>query len=84
MRRTRLRLSAIALVLTLSALPAFAGERAALPTKAPNLLAWAWQALERFFPALNEGRGTIAPDREDGMSTIAAPEVGKDGRSTSL
>jgi hypothetical protein len=79
---TLLRLSALALVLSLTATPAFAGSRAGLPVKTPNLLAWLSQALERFIPAPEEGRSTIDPDGEDGTSSTPTPEDDSDGRWT--
>lgn len=83
MPRTRLRLSTLALILTLTALPAFASGRPSLPTKAPNLSAWIWQALTRLVPALDEGRSTIDPNGGDGTtSTSPAPEDEGDGRWT--
>ena len=82
MRRTRLRLSALALILTLTALPVFAAGRPPLPTKTPKLFAWFKQTLERLVPALNEGRSTIDPDGSDGTSTSPAPENENDGRWT--
>lgn len=66
---TPLRLSALVLVLTLTAAPAFAGSHAGLPVKTPNLLVWLSQALERFIPAQDEGRSTIDPDGKDGTSS---------------
>ncbi len=82
MRRTRLRLSVLALVLTFSVLPAFAAGRAAAPTKSPGLFAWIRQTLELFVPALSEGRGTIDPDGGNGTTASPAPEDENDGRST--
>jgi hypothetical protein len=85
MRRIRLRLSLLTLALTLSALPASAGGRAAVPAKVPSGLDRVWQALVRLVPALAEGRGTIDPDGGDGSGTPTAssdPGDQSDGRWT--
>jgi len=85
MRRIRLRLSLLALALTLFALPAFAGGRAGVPAKAPSGLDRVWQALVRLVPALAEGRGTLDPNGGDGSGTATAnpvPEDQSDGRGT--
>lgn len=84
MKRTRLRLATVALILTLSALPASAGEQAPRTAKVPSLLTWAWQTLARLVPALDEGRGTIDPDGGGSTptSTSPLPEDDNDGRGT--
>ncbi len=83
MKHTRLRLSALALLLTLTALPAFAGQQAARPAKTPSLLTWVWQALGRITSALDEGRGTMDPNGEAPTTqSTPAPEDGNDGRGT--
>lgn len=82
MRRTRLHLSALALILTLTALPASASGHLPLPTKTPNLFSWFRQAFNRLVPALDEGRSTIDPDGGDVTSTSPPPEDENDGRWT--
>ncbi len=82
MRSTRLRLATLALILTLSTLPAVAAERATRPAKSPSLFAWVLQTLERFVPALGEGRGGIDPDGGGGAPAAPAPQDENDGRWT--
>jgi hypothetical protein len=82
---TLLRLSALVLVLTLTTAPAFAGSRAGLPVKTPSLLSWLSQTLERFIPALAEGRAGLDPNGGPGdepTTSTPAPEDDSDGRST--
>lgn len=84
MKRAHLRLAVLALTLTLTALPAFAGERSHRLAKNPSLLTWAWQTLGRLVPVLDEGRGTIDPngDGPTTTSTSPPPEDDNDGRGT--
>lgn len=84
MKRTRLRLAALALILALTALPSFAGERAPRPAKASSLLTWVWQALAQLVPALDEGRGTMDPNGDSPTTTQStpSPEDDNDGRGT--
>jgi hypothetical protein len=82
MRRIRLRLSLLALVLTLFALPAFAGGRAAVPAKVPSGLDRVWLALVRLVPALAEGRGTIDPNGGDGSGTATTNPLPEDQSDT--
>lgn len=84
MRSTRLRPTALALILTLTALPAVAGKGPPRPSKAPSLLTWVLQAFERLLPAIAEGGHGMDPNGGDGpaTSTTPAPEDDNDGRGT--
>jgi hypothetical protein len=83
MKHARLLLSALALILTLSALPTFAGERAAQSAQTPSLLTWVWQAIERFVPAVDQGRAGMDPNGGDPTTpTSPSSEADNDGRGT--
>ena len=84
MKRTRLRLATLALILTLTALPALAGERAPRPAKASSLLTWILQTLGRLVPALDEGRAGMDPNGNGPTTTPTSPspEDDNDGRGT--
>jgi hypothetical protein len=85
MRCIRLRLALLTLVLSLTALPAFARGRGEVPSRVPSGFDRVWQALVRLVPALAEGRGTLDPDGGGGSGTATAspdPADQGDGRST--
>jgi hypothetical protein len=82
-RNARFRALVLLLLLALMASPALAAGKAPAKPKAPALVTWLWQAIDRLAPGLAKGRGGMDPDGSTASTPDSTPTEGStaDGRA---
>lgn len=81
-RNARFRALVLLLLLALMASPALAAGKAPAKPKAPALVTWLWQAIDRLVPGLAKGRGSMDPNGSPASTPDSAPTADSDGRGS--
>jgi hypothetical protein len=79
-RNARFRALVLLLLVALTASPAIAAGKAPAKPKAPALVTWLWQTLDRLVPGLAKGRGSMAPNGSPVPTPSSVPTEDPDGR----
>jgi hypothetical protein len=79
-RNARFRALVLLLAVALTASPAIAAGKAPAKPKAPALLTWLWQALDRLVPGLDKGRVGMDPNGEPTPTPSSTSTEDPDGR----
>ncbi len=83
-RNARFRALVLLLLLALVASPTLAAGKTPAKSKAPALVTWLWQTIDRLVPGLAKGRGGMDPDGSPATTPGSAPTEGSttDGRGS--
>jgi hypothetical protein len=81
-RNARFRALVLLLLLALVASPAVAAGKAPAKSKAPAVVTWLWQTLDRLVPGFAKGRGGMDPDGSPTPDSTPTEGSTTDGRGS--